>query len=187
VGSIVDLRSRLRQPMHDVFDLLLGFTSVICRPRHLEDWDTLLRTVHAQTRRQKLCGTLQASWIRMMGAWVAGKMLPRDRMFDFYRKRVALAGANSNVNANHSWLAKYHPDVIQLYLRAAPTGPMTPLVLSTTTLGQELGIGLTYRPAILPCGKSESFIAKFVDRLGSLAGEARRHEGTEARRGGVAV
>ncbi len=169
VGTIVDLRPSADRPLNDVFDLLLGFTSICGRAKHLGDWQALLASVARQTRNQKLGGLPLASSFRMLVGLIAGKYLSRDGMIELYRKRVSLAGANSNVNLNRCWPAKYHGSHLLDYLRVAPTGPMTPLVFTTTTLGKGLSVGLTYRPAIIPPERAEKLGKTFIDRLREVA------------------
>lgn len=169
IATIVDLRSKTPEPLGDVFDLLLGFTSVYCRPNHLRNWNTLLHGIGSQTRRQKLSGAPQSSWLRMLAGLAAGRLLGLEKIPSFYRKRVALAGANSNVNLNRCWAGRYSPDPLMDYVRVAPTGPMTPLVFTTTTLGNSLSIGLTYRTAIVPPDRAEALSGMFLDRLNQLA------------------
>jgi hypothetical protein len=171
VGTIVDLRPSADQATNDVFDLLLGFTSICARAKHLGDWDALLASVARQTRHQKLGGLPMASCIRMLFGLMAGKCLCRNSMIELYRKRVSLAGANSNVNLNRCWPAKYHGDGLLDYIRVAPTGPMTPLVFTTTTLGKGLSVGLTYRPAIISAENASLLGETFIDRLREAAPE----------------
>ncbi len=173
VGTIVDLRPSADRPLNDVFDLLLGFTSICARAKHLGDWDELLASVARQTRHQKLGGLPMASCFRMLFGLFAGKCLCRDSMIELYRKRVSLAGANSNVNLNCCWPAKYHGDGLLDYIRVAPTGPMTPLVFTTTTLGSGLSVGLTYRPAIISAENAEMLGKTFVGRLREAAPEGK--------------
>jgi hypothetical protein len=168
VGSIVDLRNGSRQPLRNLFDLLLGFTSVWCTDDVLPDWRKLVETIAGQTREQKRCGLPLASGLRMAYGIIAGKCLSRDGIIEFYRKRVPLAGANSNVNLNHCWAAKYAGDPVLDYVRVAPTGPITPLVFSTTTLGQGMSIGLTYRRAIITAEMANLIGEKFIARLRDL-------------------
>jgi hypothetical protein len=108
----------------------------------------------------------------MIAGLVAARYLTREERVDFYRKRVSLAGANSNVNLNGSWPARYHPDPLMQYVRVAPTGPMTPLVFAMTTMGNELSIGLTYRPAILPPERAGRLAESFVERIALVAGRS---------------
>jgi NRPS condensation-like uncharacterized protein len=169
IGSIVDLRPSSDQPLNDVFDLLLGFTSICCQTIHLNHWPQLIESVAKQTRQQKRCGLPLASCLRMAYGLVVGKYLSREKVIEFYRKRVPLAGANSNVNLNRCWAAKYSGNPVLDYIRVAPTGPMTPLVFATTTLGSHLSIGLTYRSALIPPAQAAVIAQKFIARLTDIA------------------
>jgi hypothetical protein len=170
VGTIVDLRSKSDRTLEEVFSPLLGFASVSCRPSVLANWDKLLGAIAFQTRRQKRTGVPQYSWLRMLAGLAAGKMLSREEILTFYRKRVSLAGACTNVNLNRSWALRYHPNPLLEYVRAAPTGPITPLVIAATTLGHRLSLTLTYRTAILPEDRAAALAATIMDRLEQVAG-----------------
>jgi hypothetical protein len=165
IGTIVDLRPSLPDARGNVFDLLLGFTNISCDPCDLKDFNSLLRAVSFQTRQNKSAALPQASWIRMMTGVLAGKILTPESQINFYRKRASLAGANSNVNMNRCWAARYSPDLIQQYLRIAPTGPMTPIVFATTTLGRELALAITHRAGILSDEVAASAAQMFVEVL----------------------
>jgi hypothetical protein len=169
IGSIVDLRPKSGQSMEDVFNLLLGFTSVACSPEDLEDWPRLVGTISRQTRAQKANSIAESSWIRILGGLAAARWLDEKTNVEMYRKRVALTGACSNVNLNRDWPAKYFSDPLQEYVRVAPTGPMTPLVFTPTTLGNTLGIGLTYRQSILPDDRAAEALGMFIDELERIA------------------
>jgi hypothetical protein len=171
VGTIVDLRSKSDRSLEEVFSPLLGFASVSCRPRTLKSWDKLLSTIAFQTRRQKRTGVPQYSWLRMLAGLAAGRMLRRDEILTFYRKRVSLAGACTNVNLNRSWALRYHLDPLLEYVRAAPTGPITPLVIAASTLGHRLSLTLTYRSAILPEDRAAALSAMILDRLERIAAD----------------
>jgi len=169
VGTIVDLRSKSDRTLEDVFSPLLGFASVSCRPATLANWDKLLGAIAFQTRRQKRTGVPQYSWLRMLAGLAAGKMLSREEILTFYRKRVSLAGACTNVNLNRSWALRYHLNPLLEYVRAAPTGPITPLVIAATTLGHRLSLTLTYRAAILTEDRAAALGAMILNRLGKVA------------------
>ena len=170
IGSIVDLRPHAGRPLSDVFDLLLGFTSICCRPADLNNWPQLIESVARQTRRQKRGGLPLASCLRMAPGLFVGKYLSREKVIEFYRKRsVPLAGANSNVNLNRCWAARYADHPVLDYIRVAPTGPMTPVVFATTTLGNQLSVGLTYRSAIITPAQAAIIGRKFIARLGEIA------------------
>lgn len=171
VGTIVDLRAKSDRQLQDVFCPLLGFASVSCRPGAMNNWDKLLSSIAFQTRRQKRTGVPQYSWLRMLAGLAAGKILSREDILTFYRKRVSLAGACTNVNMNRSWALRYYLDPLLEYVRAAPTGPITPLVMAATTLGHRLSLTLTYRTAILPQDRAAALAETIVDRLRRVAEE----------------
>jgi hypothetical protein len=168
LGSIVDLRAHTSDDLTDVFGLFLGFTSVIFSPSDLADFERLLRCVGKQTALHKRSGVPQASAIRMLAGIVAGRLLGKEDTITFYRKRVPLAGGISNVNMNRSWAARYHPDPLREYIRVSPTGPMMPLVFTTTTLGNEFHFGLTRRASLIDDARAAALAGAFMNRLDQL-------------------
>ncbi|MGH7214372.1 MAG: hypothetical protein ACREIT_06385, partial [Tepidisphaeraceae bacterium] len=171
LGTIVDLRPHGPDDLSDTFGMFLGFTSVVCRPRDLEgDWPRLVRTIATQSALHKQTGVPQASPVRMLAGLVAGRLLERDGTVTFYRKRVPLAGGISNVNLNRTWAADYHPDPLIDYMRVSPTGPMMPLVFTTTTLGKRFHFGLTRRASIINDDAANAIASSFIERLTGLIG-----------------
>ncbi len=168
VGSIVDLRPYSQTKLDEVFSIFLGFHSVVCTPRELADWNTLLRSVAKQNRDHRQSGMIQSSLLWMISALNVGRFVRPEKLYHFYRKEVPLAGGVSNVTLNPSWASRYHPDPIISYLRVSPTGPMTPIVFTTTTLGSNLQIGVTYRKGLIGLERAEAMTAAFLDRLRSL-------------------
>jgi hypothetical protein len=109
--------------------------------------------------------------IRMFAGLVAARMMgmKREKIINFYRKRVPLAGGISNVNLNQSWAQQYHPDPLIQYIRVSPTGPMMPLVFTTTTLGNDLNFGLTYREAVISRERADQIATHFTQRVSHLS------------------
>lgn len=169
VGSIVDLRRHAAGDLNDMFGLFLGFTEVICNPRTLKDWPRLLRSVAAQNRVHKQNGLPQASMLWMAAAMAINRLVPDHKLYHFYRKEMPTSGGLSNVNLNDCWATHYHPDPLQEYWRISPTGPLVPLVFSTTTLGSEMTIALTCREALLPCETSQRLAEGMMGRLATVA------------------
>ena len=60
-------------------------------------------------------------------------------------------------------------DVILDYNRAATTGPMLPLVLSPTTFGEQLSVGVTYRIAGFSQAKIETVMDLFLRQIEHLS------------------
>jgi len=169
IGSIVDLRRHAAADLTDTFGLFLGFTHVVCRPQILRDWPRLLRSVASQNRVNKQSGLAQASMLWMAAAMAVNRFVPDRNLYKFYRKEMPVSGGLSNVNMNDTWAARYHPDILQEYWRVSPTGPLVPLVFSTTTLGSRMTIALTCRDALLPPEKSATLAACMLNRLRSVA------------------
>jgi hypothetical protein len=169
MGAIVDLRPQARVDLSDTFGMFLGFTTTLCRADDLCDWPRLLHGVATQNAQHKRAGHSQASVLRMAAGLVAGRMLPQQRMVDFYRKRVPLAGGTSNVNLAGTWAAEYHPSPVLQYLRFSPTGPIMPLVFSTTTLGRRFNLCLTRRSAVVSEKLAERILNSITARLDRVA------------------
>jgi hypothetical protein len=173
IGSIADLRASAGKPVGDLFDLLLGFAVVTCGTQKLKDWRELVGTIARQTQDQKMGALPLSSFMRMGIGLIAGKWLSQEKVVEFYRKRVPLAGANSNVNLNRCWAGKYAGCGLLDYVRVAPTGPMTPLVFATTTFGSNLSVGLTYRPAIVPAKIARRAGERFIEYLQEISDSLR--------------
>ena len=169
IGMIVDLRSRTRRDMSRVFGLFLGFANVICRREDFRNWPRLVRQISRQTRIHKETDSPQASAVWMFAALAAARFVPVNETFRFYRKHMPLSGGISNVNLNPTWAAQYHPGLLLDYIRVSPTGPMVPLVFTTTTLGEDLAFGLTYRAALFTDELAERIASTFQSQLVHLA------------------
>jgi hypothetical protein len=169
MGAIVDLRPGAQVDLSQTFGVFLGFTTTLCRADDLEDWPRLLRAVAAQSRLHKQAAHSQASVLRMAAGLVAGRVLPRERMIDFYRKRMPLAGGTSNVNLAGTWAMEYHPAPLLEYLRFSPTGPLMPLVFSTTTLGRRFNLCLTRRSAVVNEALADRILDTIAGRLDRIA------------------
>jgi hypothetical protein len=74
-------------------------------------------------------------------------MFSKDRRKKFYQKNYPLWGGITNMNLNAIWEQPDEDRPID-YFRAVSTGPVTPLVLSVTTVRDTVNIGLTYRSTV---------------------------------------
>jgi len=169
IGSVVDLRRHAAGDLNDTFGLFLGFTQVVCRPQILRDWQRLVRSVASQNRVNKESGLAQVSMFWMAAAMAANRFVPDKNLYKFYRKELPMAGGLSNVNMNDTWARRYHPDILQDYWRVSPTGPMVPVVFSTTTLGSRMTLALTCRDALMGADESERIAQCMTRRLESVA------------------
>ena len=163
LGTIVDLRTRGHNTVGDQFGMFLGFTSIFVRPHELRDFSRMLKSIHRQTVMHKAMNVPEASMLRMAGGLVFHLIFGDDskKLVEFYRKRFPLCAGISNVNLNGSWVQQYHPDPLLEYIRVSPTGPMMPVVFTTTTLGDQLHFGLSTRDAIVPPDKAQKLADVF--------------------------
>jgi hypothetical protein len=171
VGSVVDLRPFCRGDLSETFGLYLGFTNVVCRERELSSFNAMLHSVSVQTRHQKRAGVASASLMWMSAALVVGTLSKPGDLYHFYRKEMPLAGGVSNVDLTRDWPAKYFPSPVTDYVRVSPTGPMTPLVLTATTLGERFNLGMTYRTGLISSDLAAAIAGTFVGYLERFAGQ----------------
>ena len=71
----------------------------------------------------------------------------------------------SNVRLRDTWIDRYRPGRIQDYARVSPTGPTLPLVVTPTTMGDELNVGVTYRATGFSRAKIEGVMTMFLEQL----------------------
>lgn len=171
LGTIVDLRGRASRVPKNVFGLFLGFTTSIFAYDTLYRFDALLKSARRQRLMHVCRRSAEASQLNLtIGLAIARALRRPGKLLEFYRKRLALSGGISNVNLTHDWAGELHPSVIRRYHRASPIGPMMPLVITPTTLGEELSVCCTFRRALAPHGRPTDVLAAFEDRLHRYAG-----------------
>ncbi len=170
MGTIADLRPIAKPELTGQFGLFLGFTTTVLRPRDWKDFDALLDTVAMQSKLHRRNHAAVTSCIRMATGLAAGRLLRRDKLVQFYRKRLPLAGGISNVNLNRDWGREHHPAPLLEYIRASPAGPMMPVVFTPTTLGSTLHFGMTYRMSVISASIAAELANTFMSRLYVLSG-----------------
>ena len=169
MGTIVDPRARSRSVPANVFGLFLGFTMTSYEGTDAIDFDHLLRRATQQRRRDTRRHAAEASQLNMAIGYAIAKCKSRASLLEFYRKRFPLSGGLSSVNLGPEWTKDLHPESISLYHRVSPTGPLMPIVLTPTTLGDRLSLCVTYRTAVMSAAKADAVIQAFVDRLVAFA------------------
>ncbi len=170
VGNIVDLRSYAGRDVDD-FGLYLGFTHLVCRPDELSDWPRLLRSTARQNLTHRRSGVTHSSTAWWMTALAWQRWLPPGRLYHCYRKEFPLAGGLSNVRLDALLPTWNGSTPILNYTRIAPTGPVAPVVMTTTTLGNRLRMALTYRPAVVDDARAAALLDTFSCRIIQAARE----------------
>ena len=169
MGTIVDLRARAGRGGENVFGFFLGFTSTPYHAADLQDFDRAL----ARTRRERRAAagrkSAEASQLNLAIGYVIGKTIGPKRLSEFYRKRFALSGGLSSVNMTPSWAGPLHPSPLAAYRRVSPTGPMLPLVLTPTTLGDTLQVCCTFRTTLIDAARANRLVDAYFATLKAYA------------------
>jgi hypothetical protein len=80
------------------------------------------------------------------------------------RKSLPMSGGMSNVVVRDAWMND-NRDTIVDYHRGVSTGPNMPIVLSPTTYGDHLNIGVSYRIAGFSRAKIDALMEIFRDQI----------------------
>ena len=170
VGSIVNIRRDLSIDSLKTFGLFLG-SFVISHPVPQDiPVEKLVKDIYHKTleiKKNKLyLGTPLDLWFArgFLSHWS-----PEARK-SFYAKYYPLWGGITNVNLNTVWEQNKEEGAID-YLRAVSTGPITPLVLSATTVKDKVNVGLTYKKTVFPESTIDSFVSDFkktVEEVGKV-------------------
>jgi hypothetical protein len=129
------------------------------------DLETLARAVHAQTaaikRRRLHLRTILA--LGLAGAaWPFLEPVTRHR---FFTKHHPVWGAITMLDVNALWPGGSAPPD---YVRGVPTGPLAPLVVAATPVGNRMNLGFTFRTACYSRAAAEQIAADVVHRFDPL-------------------
>ena len=148
LGCIVNLRPDLGLQGPRAFGLFLG-SFIVTQPMPSENSRPreIASVVRERTERVKrdqfyLTSALELRFSRRM----LGFFSTRERR-KLYQKHYPLWGGITNMNLNPLWPQPMDGTSFD-YFRVVSTGPATPLVLSVTTVGENVNIGLTFRRTV---------------------------------------
>lgn len=154
LGTIVNLRRDLGLDAARSFGLCLG-SFIVTHPVPDEmPVAALAGDIRQQTLRIKRRKLYLGTPLEMaLGRWALRWFSP-ERRKKLYPKHYPLWGGITNMNLNRTWDPSLVPGPAD-YWRAVSTGPVTPLVLSITTVRDVVNIGLTYRIAVFSAAEVE--------------------------------
>ena len=160
VGSIVNIRKDLAVDSLKTFGLFLGSFIVTHPVPEGISTETLAREIQRQTVEIKkgrlYLGTPIELWL---GRLLVSLSTP-DHRSKFYPKNYPLWGGITNMNLNPLWEQGDEERACD-YFRAVSTGPITPLVLSVTTVKHVANLGLTFKKTVFSQSEMDGFIANF--------------------------
>lgn len=171
LGCIVNLRKDLGLDSARTFGLFLGsfvVTHEVPAGMRLKDLavDIRRQTLAIKGRRLYLGTPLELA--------VARRFLPfystalRKKL---YQKHYPLWGGITNMNLNALWEQPAGQEPVD-YFRAVSTGPVTPLVLSVTTVGDVVNVGLSFRSTVFAAPEIERIKTDFVNALSQVSESA---------------
>ena len=164
LGCIVNSRNDIGLGNQGVFGLFLGSFTVTHEVPPDISLRRLAEDVRVQTSEQKRHKLYLASVLEFSLARLTFKLFSPDRQKRFYAKHYPLWGGITNLNLNSLW-AQDSRSVTMDYFRAVSTGPATPLVLSATTFGERVNLGLSYRIAVFSKADIDSLQGRFREHL----------------------
>jgi hypothetical protein len=164
LGSIVDTRGVADEDLSNTMGAFLGYFLVRTTPDATIGLDEAARQIAARTRPIKTRHQYMDSLVNMQFVNTAWPRLSATARRHFMRKSLPMSGGMSNVVVRDAWMNE-NRDVILDYHRGAPTGPGLPIVLSPTTFGDHLNIGVSYRIAGFSRAKIDTLMETFRDQI----------------------
>ena len=167
VGSIVNIRRDLGIDSLRTFGLFLGSFLVSHPVSEGISEEQLAKEIQQQTLKIKEKKLYLASPIEL---WLGRLLLScqsREHQNSFFPKYYPLWGGITNMNLNPLWEQEGATRLID-YFRAVSTGPITPLVLSVTTVRDVVNIGLTFKKTVFAAWEIEGFISDLRNAINHL-------------------
>jgi hypothetical protein len=155
IGCIVNLRKDLGIEAARAFGTFLGSFHVTHPVPEGIALRELARAVQRQTEVIKRDRLFLASALELaFGRFLLNFFSPPRRR-KFYSKYYPLMGGITNMNVNRLWQTAGSA-APRDYFRGVSTGPITPLALSLTTLGDRGSVGLSYRTTVFSRAEVEA-------------------------------
>jgi hypothetical protein len=167
VGCIVNVRKELGVAGR-TFGLFLGSFLVAHEVRDGGELKDLAAAIRTQTERIKAAQLYLGTPAQLAFAGLALRFFSTRGKQSFYQKHCPLWGGITNMNLNTLWEDQAQDGALD-YLRAVSTGPVTPLVLSVTTVGERVNVGLSYRSTVFSAAEIGQVQSRLTDGVARLA------------------
>ena len=164
LGSIVDTRPDAGEDLSSTFGMFLAYYVVRCgQDRQASLADTARRVAELtrpiKQRQSYLDTVVNMQFVNSVWPYVREHVKPH-----FMRKALPMTAGVSNVLLREPWIDRHREQILG-YSRGSPTGPMLPLVLAPTTLGDQMSVGVTYRVTGFPQAKMDGIMEMFLDQI----------------------
>jgi NRPS condensation-like uncharacterized protein len=164
LGCIVNLRKDLGVDSQGVFGVFLGSFLVTHEVPTGITLRKLAREIACQTEPIKRHKLYLAAPLELEFARFMLKFFSPVRQKKFYAKHYPLWGGITNLNLNSVWDPIGQSAPLD-YFRGVSTGPVTPLVLSVTTIGERMNLGVSYRVSVFSSHDVQNLQCRFREHL----------------------
>jgi len=161
VASIVNLRSESGYTTHEAFGQFLSSMRISHPAPDGITIEALALDVHRETARFKSRKLYLQTLLAMQFNGIVWWFLNTGRRQRLYAKAYPVLGGLTSLNVDALWESPTKNGHAPAYLRAVPTGPITPLVVAVTSSGNALALGLSYRRSAFTAAKVAT-IGRFV-------------------------
>ncbi len=161
VASIVNLRSESGYATHEAFGQFLSSMRVSHPAPDGITVETLALDIHRETTRFKSRKLFLQTLLAMQFNGIVWWFLNTGRRQRLYAKAYPVLAGLTSLNVDALWESPTTNGQAPAYLRAVPTGPITPLVVAATSSGNALALGLSYRRSAFTAAKVAT-IRRFV-------------------------
>ena len=166
LGNVRDLRPSQRQADPDAFGSMLAMSTLICPHEALADRDLLLAHIAQKNRQLRTAESFHGRNLDRRVGFGADLLLHPEKMIQFCYRRAPIGAGLSNVNLTNTWVAQ-HPEQILEYYRVSPTGPLLPIVVTPTTLNEQINVSLTWRRSVFTPDAIDAFATDLLSDLRS--------------------
>jgi len=164
IGCITNIRKDLGVDSRRTFGLFLGSFTVTHEVPAGISLHELAGDICQQTSRIKRHKLYLAMALELGLARLLLKFFSPGRRKKFYAKYYPLWGGITNMNLNSLWEQSGSGGMVD-YFRGVSTGPITPLALSVTTVGDHANLGLSYRTSVFSRNDIEGLEGRFREHL----------------------
>jgi len=161
VASIINIRDEIEAEAHTTFGQFLSSFRVAHPVPDGITLKELARDIHTETARVKHERLYLQTLLALGVVGIAWRFLSTARRQRFHAKSYAILAGLTVLNVTPLWPGADAQAPPLQYLRGVSTGPLAPLVLAITTVGNSLNAGVSYRTAAF----DRATVARLVSNL----------------------
>ena len=170
LGTIVDTRADASEDLGESLGTFLGYYLVRVAGDGNIGLDELTRRIAAATRVKKQRRSYLDSAVNLRVASAIWPHLKPESRLHFARRALPLTAGISNVQLRGTWIERQGANRILDFHRAVSNGPALPLVLSPTTIRDQMNVAVSYRVTGFSQSKIDGIMQSFVEQLETLGG-----------------